>query len=307
MSAVVEPATRPFVDRPVSDLVAAERSAGRAARAWGLDDAEPVRLLRSGMNAVFTCGQVVVRVGHPTAPTSAAFVLADRLHEIGVRVPRPAVRDEWRDGDLVATAWHRLVPSGTPIDWVEVGAMVSRLHVAGLGVVPDDYPCPSPAAFAWWHFDALLAEMADLLDPHVREVLAAVVDRHRWWTTALERDAVVCHGDLHPDNVVQTDDGPAVVDWDLLCRAPRGWDHGPLMTWAERWGGRPGEYDAFAAGYGWSARGDPFAEAVAELRLVAATLLRVRAGRTDPAARAEAERRLAVWRGDPAPPTWHAQ
>ena len=40
---------------------------------------------------------------------------------------------------------------------------------------------------------------------------------------------------------------------------------------------RGGEYEEFASGYGASLRGDPAAEAFAELRLVAATLMRVKA------------------------------
>ena len=80
-----------------------------------------------------------------------------------------------------------------------------------------------------------------------------------------------------------------------------------MMTWATRWGGLPGEYEAFAAGYGQSMRGDGQAEAIAELRLVAATLMRVLAGRRDPAAAAEAERRLRYWRGEPDAPQWTAQ
>ena len=75
----------------------------------------------------------------------------------------------------------------------------------------------------------------------------------------------------------------------------------------ERWGGAPGLYEAFAAGYGRSMRGDDVAESVAALRLVAATLMRLRAGRHDEAARAEAERRLRWWRGDADAPPWQAQ
>jgi Ser/Thr protein kinase RdoA (MazF antagonist) len=117
----------------------------------------------------------------------------------------------------------------------------------------------------------------------------------------------MCHGDVHPGNVVQVADGPVLLDWDLLCRAPWGWDHAPLLTLAGAWGGDAAVLPAFEAGYGRSGAGDAFAVAVAELRLVAATLLRLRAGRHDPAARAEAERRLRWWRGDPDAPPWQAQ
>ena len=59
---------------------------------------------------------------------------------------------------------------------------------------------------------------------------------------------MVCHGDVHPGNVIQSADGPVLLDWDLLCRGPAAWDHAPLMTWTERWGGEPGIYEAFADG-----------------------------------------------------------
>jgi thiamine kinase-like enzyme len=112
---------------------------------------------------------------------------------------------------------------------------------------------------------------------------------------------------VHPGNVVATAQGAVLLDWDLLCTGPAAWDHAPLMTWTQRWGGAAGLYEAFAAGYGRSMRGDGVAEAIATLRLVAATLMRLRAGRHDEAARDEAERRLRWWRGDTDAPPWHAQ
>jgi hypothetical protein len=80
-----------------------------------------------------------------------------------------------------------------------------------------------------------------------------------------------------------------------------------LLTWASRWGGDGTEYPAFAAGYGRSLADDPSAGAFAELRLVAATLMRLIAGLRNPAAMPEAQRRLAYWRGDPDAPQWTAQ
>jgi Ser/Thr protein kinase RdoA (MazF antagonist) len=122
-----------------------------------------------------------------------------------------------------------------------------------------------------------------------------------------ERSWVICHGDVHPGNVIQSPDGPVLLDWDLLCRGPVAWDHAPLLTWTRRWGGDAGIYESFADGYGISLRDDPLAEALAELRLVAATLMRVRAARQDPAAADEAELRLRYWRGEPDAPQWHPQ
>jgi hypothetical protein len=80
-----------------------------------------------------------------------------------------------------------------------------------------------------------------------------------------------------------------------------------LLTLAERWGGSPAVYPAFAEGYGVSLAANGATRAFAELRNVAATLMRVRAGRTDPGAKGEAEWRLRFWRGDPDAPQWQAQ
>ena len=80
-----------------------------------------------------------------------------------------------------------------------------------------------------------------------------------------------------------------------------------MLLRAERWGYPARWYDELAAGYGRSFAADPTAIAIAELRLVAATLMRLRAGRADAAAMPEARRRLAYWRGDPDAPTWRAQ
>lgn len=295
-------AARPYVDRPVGDQAAAERLARRAAAELDLPEPEPIR---TGMNAIFGAGDAVVRVGMPTAPWESSLALAAVLADAGLRVARPIGREAVVDGALVATCWERVVASGEPIDWRSVGSMVRRLHELPPEVFPPEYPIPHPSRFPWWDLAAILDDVRPDLDEPAAAGIAAAIERWPDWADA--PDPVVCHGDVHPGNVMMGHDGPVLLDWDLLCHAPKGWDHGPMMTWAERWGGRPGEYDDFAAGYGWSGRADPASEAFAELRLVAATLMRVRAGRIDPAARAEAECRLRFWRGDHDAPVWTAQ
>ena len=192
----------------------------------------------------------------------------------------------------------------TPPDWRSVGAMVAKVHALDPATLPRDYPRPRYDVFPWWHLDERLADVADLLDDAAHEGLQRAIERHRGWAGAA--DLVVCHGDLHPGNVLVTADGPVLADWDLLCAGPPQWDHGMLLR-VERWGGDPRWYDELAAGYGRSFRGDRLASDIAEARLVAATLLRLQAGRTDEAARIEAGRRLAHWRGEAGAPTWTAQ
>jgi aminoglycoside phosphotransferase (APT) family kinase protein len=293
----------PFVAAPVADVAAATDLAGRAAHAWGLP--EPT-LLRVGMNALFAAGDdVVVRVGRPTGAAVSAPRLAVFLADAGLRVPRYLDPDPMEDDGLVAWAVRREAVVGE-VDWAEVGEMVAHLHRIDPARVRGLHPLPAASAFPWWQFDRLLADVDDLLDPAARRGIVAALEQHGDWA---HRGAAVmlCHGDVHPGNVVATAQGAVLLDWDLLCTGPAAWDHAPLMTWTQRWGGAPGLYEAFADGYGRSMRGDDVAEAVATLRLVAATLMRLRAGRHDEAARDEAERRLRWWRGDADAPAWHAQ
>ncbi len=293
---------RAYIDRPVADVGSAGRAATAAAQIWRLDAPD---LLRCGMNAIFTAGPVVLRVSSPTAPAEVSLELAQFWRDQGVSVPR-AVRDDVVVVDgLSVTAWERIDAATSPVDWFVVGELVRRVHDTDSKAVPRSVPLPSPTAFPWWDFESLLERAGPALDEPARRGLDAIIERHGHWREFDE--VVVCHGDLHPGNVMMCADGPVLLDWDLMCLAPPGWDHGPMLTLAERWGGRPGEYDEFARGYGSSMREEPAAIALAELRLVAATLMRVAASIVDPRARPEAERRLRYWRGDPDAPPWTAQ
>ena len=298
--------TRAFVDRPLGDPVVAANAARIAAAHWGLGTPD---LIRIGMNAVFAAGPCVLRVSRPSAPGEAALALHETLHSSGVPVPRPARADVVTVADVVVTCWERVVPVAEKVDWRELGDIVRRVHSIAPDALPVDYPLASPRDLPWWDFTSLLADTADLLDAPARAGIDAALERRAGWEQweGDGADLVACHGDVHPGNVVMSVDGPVLMDWDLLSSAPAGWDHAPLMTWTERWGGAPGIYEAFADGYGRSFRDDPIAEGYAELRLLAATLIRLRAGRSDLAARDEAERRLAYWRGEARAPAWTAQ
>ncbi len=295
-------ALRPFVDRPVGDLTAARHVAAELAHQLG---SGPIALIRVGMNALYSSGDVVIRVGRPSAAPELALALARSLTLAGVAVAAPA-DDRVVTGDgLAATAWRRVEAVAAPIDWVAVGRAVRAVHRLDPATLPGEYPLPSPAGFPWWHFDEMIAETADDIDPAARDGLALAIERHRGWAEMAA--PVVCHGDVHPGNVLMTADGPVLLDWDLMCHADPAWDHAMLLTLADRWGGDPGVYRSFSAGYARSYAGDPSATRFSELRNVAATLMRVRAGRTDPSAKVEAERRLRYWRGDPTAPMWRAQ
>jgi len=264
-------------------------------------------LLRRGMNALYSCGEIVLRVGHTTAAAHLAHDLVHVMERRGVPTVTPIAGLAGEFEGVSVTAWRRVVAVDARIDWGAVGAAVRSVHDLSFTEVPIGYPVPSPSGFPWWDFEAVLGDVADVLDSAARRGLAAAIERNQGWQHAIGAGRVVCHGDVHPGNVLMSPTGPLLIDWDLLCAANPAWDHAMLSTYAERWGGTPDVYPAFADGYGKNLADDELTASLAELRNVAATLLRVRAGVVDPVARDEAERRLRYWRGDREAPIWRAQ
>jgi hypothetical protein len=299
-------ADRPFVDRPPADVPAATRLAERVATDVGLR--EPV-LLKVGMNAIYRAGDVVLRVSHLNGPAASAYALADVLRAAGIVVARPAadrivvVDDE---SSLTVTAWEHVESIGDEVDWFAIGAMVRRVRALGVDAVPEGYPVPLCTSYPWWRFDDVLADIAPDIDSEALDGIRRAIDEHGGWVEASGGvdGWVLCHGDVHPANVIAGPDGPVIIDWDLLCVGPPEWDHAPLRSMVERWGARPAWYADFASGYGEDLAHDPVTRSLTVLRLVAATLMRVKAARSNEVAGAEAARRLRYWRGDPDAPTW---
>ena len=297
-------AARPFVIEPPGDVATVTACALVAAEHWGLPTPT---LLRLGMNGIFAAGNVMLRVSRPTAPGENAMRLAELLTDHGVRVPQYVRDDAFSVDGHVVFAIESIATVGA-VDWVAVGEMIRRLHQFEPASISAVFPTPWCGSFPWWEFAATFDAVRPLLDATSARALADSIARNLPVLHAARSDRlVVCHGDVHPGNVVQGVHGPVLLDWDLVCLGPAGWDHAPLMTWTSRWGGEPGLYESFAAGYGRSLRGDTTAAAIAELRLVAATLMRLKAAQRNPAALPEALRRLQWWRGESDAPMWQAQ
>jgi hypothetical protein len=298
---VFEP--EPLVLDACHDLDELRAAADIAARHWSLSAPE---LMRVGQNAVFTAGDLILRVSIATAPMDVAIRFAERLTAEGVRAARPARPDWVASGRLSVTAWERIdADPCAAVDWEQVGAMVARVHAIDPNSV--DHPLPFCADFPWWRFDDTMA-MASTVDEVAATGMRAALAEHRWWIDAGHRAGplVLLHGDVHPGNVLVDVAGPVLIDWDLLCVGPPEWDHAALSTWADRWGGQPGLYEMFASGAD-EPLDDRRLGAIAELRLLAATLMRLKRAAVEPAAAAEAQCRLAYWRGDPTAPQWQAQ
>lgn len=264
------------------------------------------RLIRRGSTALFDTGRVVVKVGPRGTWATSAADIASLLDAAGIRTPAVRVVVDDPASGLAAVILDRIEQSG-PIDWSAVGDLVARTHRLGIDRVGDVCFLPTCTAFGHWQFRDMLDSVIDVLDDRDRRILSAQVESIGDWShDAAVAAPVVCHGDVHPGNVLASSGVMWMIDWDMICTAPAAWDHAALLTWEERWGGDPGLYTAFAEGYGADFRGDPLATTLARGRLLAATLMRVRAGRDDASAAAEARRRLRYWRGEADPPVWRA-
>jgi Ser/Thr protein kinase RdoA (MazF antagonist) len=281
------------------------RLAGLAARRHGIED--PVRRVRASVNHVFRAGDVVVRVAAASADVTSQVALARWLIAEGFRVPAPLA-----DALVVEGAWVSLweyvdADRSRPIDYEQLGALVARLHRIAPARLQDVVALAFCGDPAWLEVEQnlALAEAADIVGADGLAVLRReCIARRGWQDRARQEPLVVCHGDLHPQNVLMRGDEVVIIDWDAICVGPRAWDHAPLMTWADRWGGAPGSYPDFARGYGADLRESSLARELAALRLLAPTInMIVNAGR-DPSYAAEARARMRYWLGDPAAPMW---
>ena len=242
-------ADRPFVDRPPGPMDDVWRAAGRAAAAWRLPAPE---LVRVGMNATFVAGDVVLRVGRPTAPPEAALALAGVLAGQGSGWPRRR-----------ATTWSGRAASRSPCGsgWCRREPMPTGTTSAGWWpsctrsirtTCPPATRCRGANHSRGGTSTRCSRRSMRCSIPPPRAGIVAAIERHRGWR-ADER--VVSHGDVHPDNVMATAGGTVLLDWDLLCAGPPAWDHAMLLR-ITRWGWPARWYDEFAAGYGRSLAGD---------------------------------------------------
>jgi len=254
------------------------------------------------MNHVFVAAETVVRVGIPNGDGSSQLALARNLARVGVAAPEPAIDEVITSDEMTASAW-RLIEKRHPVDWESIGSGLRSLHrVEPKSVVPSGHPVADPRRLPWWDFDALLKACGPELDAAALLGMRRALARHEGWDDWTRRDLVLCHGDVHPGNVIGGPAGAVLVDWDLMCLAPPEWDLAPMSIWSRNWGGDALWYRDLESGYG-TRLDRELIGALGDLRDLAATLMAVRAGRTDAGRAAEAERRLTFWR-DGAGPRW---
>ena len=194
----------------------------------------------------------------------------------------PDVIATWQQDDtgLGVIAYEVVQETGQATDWREVGRIIRRLHTdIAPSEIPTGYPIATPTHLPWWNFGAILTrlEATALVPSQQLSTLHEAAERGAEWTNIVETTPnVLTHGDIHPGNILMSEDGPVLIDWDLLSTASPLWDHVPLKAWSTPpWQGNPDAYTAFAAGYGAVDWESDSLDVVVEMRNLAATVMKL--------------------------------
>jgi Ser/Thr protein kinase RdoA (MazF antagonist) len=263
--------------------------------------------LGGGLNDVFRVGDVVLRLSPGLVDATAQVAVARWLRGRGFEVPPPLSGVEFVDGVQV-TLWGCVESRvGEPIDFEQLGEIVARLHQ--ISPTELDGVVDLPFCDADWLDVARGLEQARALCALSAAELQAL-DRacervSGWQELARAAPRVICHGDVHPQNVLMGPRGVVLLDWDSVCTGPPAFDHAALMTWSERWAGEPSTYRDFAEGYGADLSANSLGRQLAELRLLAATLNIAISSARNPLRADEARKRMRFWLGDPHAPSWN--
>jgi Ser/Thr protein kinase RdoA (MazF antagonist) len=89
----------------------------------------------------------------------------------------------------------------------EAGAILATLHLSVHGTPP----APGTPSLKTWIESA--ARVPGSIPEHIAVGVLALIER-------LQPADGLCHGDLHPSNVIMTADGPRIIDWAIAMRAP---------------------------------------------------------------------------------------
>jgi thiamine kinase-like enzyme len=246
-------------------------------------------------------------VAPQSADVSSQVALARWLVSEGFPVSAPLADPDSIDGAKLSLWEYIHADKHRPIDFEQVGEIVARLHRIAPARLKNAVALPFCGDAAWLAVEQNLelAEAASVVDADGLAALRRECVALRGWHDRASREVlVVCHGDVHPQNILMRGDEVVIIDWDGTCLGPPAWDHAALMTSADRWGGAAETYPDFARGYGADLHASSLAQELAALRLLAPTINMIINGASNPTCADEARTRMRYWLGDPAAPPW---
>jgi len=101
------------------------------------------------------------------------------------------------------------------VTFAEAGAILASLALS----VHRMSPPPEAFHLRGW-METAFRVSGDIVPKRIASGILALIDRLQ------EPGDGLCHGDIHPANVIMTTDGPRLIDWTFSVRAPAAFDHG---------------------------------------------------------------------------------
>ena len=144
--------------------------------------------------------QAIFAAGLPTPEVFGEVTLDGRFGIVLRRLDGPTLLQVTRSG---------------AVTFAEAGAIIATLGFAVHRLQP-----PSEAFDLRGWMDAAFRRSGDLVPKPLASGVLALIDRLQQPGDGL------CHGDIHPDNVIMTADGPRLIDWNFAIRGPAALDHG---------------------------------------------------------------------------------
>jgi hypothetical protein len=262
------------------------------------------RLLALGENAVFTSGDLVVKVGRDAELLDRArreLAVAVWLAEAGV----PAVRAAETEPLLVeghpVTVWHRLPDSVRPAEPRDLAELLRLVHA-----LPTP-PFALPPRELLGGVERWLRLAGDAIDPadaaYLRERRDGFARAAAALTPHLPPGPI--HGDALPRNVHAGPDGPVLVDLETFSGDLREHDLVVMALSRDRYGMPAAAYDAFTSAYGWDVREWSGCSVLRGARETASCAWVAQHAPSSPKARGEFERRVASLRDGDETVRWY--
>ncbi|MFF4324650.1 phosphotransferase enzyme family protein [Streptomyces sp. NPDC001568] len=211
-------------------------------------------LVALGENAVFTAGDLVVKVGRadPALAARAAHELtvAHWLEQAGI----PAVTAAEAEPRLVAghpvTLWHRLPDAVRPAGPEDLAGLLRLFHT-----LPAP-PFTLPPRELLGGVERWLRLAGDSIDPEDAAYLRGRRDAYAGEVAALTPHLTPgpIHGDALARNVHVGPDGPVLVDLETVSTDLREHDLVVMALSRDRYGLPADAYEAFVSAYGWDVR-----------------------------------------------------
>lgn len=177
---------------------------GASAEVYAWAPGQVLKLFKSGVSRRLAWHEVqmthtVFAAGGPAPEMLGVVTLEGRFGFMMARLEGPTLLELLRSGAMTRG---------------QAGAILATLCRA----VHDTPPPSDVLALRDW-MGAWLRHSSDRIPTHIKTGILALIER-------LQPGDGLCHGDLHPGNVIMTEEGPRLVDWTGTVRAPAALDLG---------------------------------------------------------------------------------